>query len=518
MLNKTVLDADIISSCFYSLNYTLRAMSVISPLATVNQQAAITLYPHATLPAIIEGNLLSKAVIAASRFGLGARPGELATIDRNPEKWLLNQLSGPSRPHREIRRLPASDEVLVAVQALKREQRAARKDGNDDVVKTYGRTVRRHYMDQTSARYRAAAETDLPFHERLVHFWSNHFAISADKQPVPAIAGLYENEAVRPNVSGKFVDLLFAVEKHPAMILYLDNQRSVGPGSSVGKRANRRQREQQVGLNENLAREILELHTLGVDGGYSQQDVMGFAKVITGWSIGGESERGRFGGGVPGKFEFRENIHEPGSQVLLGNRYAQKGVEQGEAVLRDLASHPSTARFIATKLARHFVSDDPPDSIVTRLADTYLESGGDLPSVYEALIRSKEAWLQVFNKYKTPHDFVISTLRAFRHTPDKARFVTGALDLMGQTPYRPGSPAGWPDTAAQWGGADALYKRVEWSNTVAQIIGKRVNPVDLGNSVLGAAFDPETRKAVARAETVTQGLTLFLASPDFQRR
>jgi len=460
---------------------------------------------------------MSKAVIAASRFGFGARPGELETVGRNPRNWLLDQLQGPPRLHDEIQRLPDSASILVEVQDLRRQEREEKRE-NADAAKAYGRMVRRHYIEQTSARYRAAAETETPFHERLVHFWSNHFAISADKQPVPAIAGLYEKEAIRPNVTGKFSDLLLAVEKHPAMIIYLDNQRSIGPRSSMGKRANRRRKDREIGLNENLAREILELHTLGVDGGYTQQDVSTFAKVITGWSIGGANERGQFADGVPGTFEFRETIHEPGAQQLLGKRYSQKGVRQGEAVLADLAIHPSTARFIATKLARHFVADDPPDSIVDRMATAFLRSGGDLSAVYEALIQSDEAWISVFNKYKTPNDFVVSTLRAFDHSPDNPRFITGALDLMGQTPYRPGSPAGWPDTAEHWGGADALYKRIEWSNTVSRVVASRVNPVDLGDAVLGDAFNAKTREAVSGAETLTQGLTLFLASPDFQRR
>ena len=146
-----------------------------------------------------------------------------------------------------------------------------------------GAIARRHYLEQTDAKFRVATSTDFPFHERLVNFWANHFAVSADKQPVSALAGLFENEAIRPNLGGQFVDLLLAVEKHPTMILYLDNQRSIGPNSTLGKRANRRKRDQQFGLNENLAREILELHTLGVDGGYSQDDVTTFAKVITGW-------------------------------------------------------------------------------------------------------------------------------------------------------------------------------------------------------------------------------------------
>jgi len=460
---------------------------------------------------------MRKTVIAASRFGFGARPGDLKTVRRNPETWLLDQIQGPPRLHDDIQRLPTSASVLVEVQDIRRQDREEKRD-DPDAVKTYGRIVRRHYTDQTNARYRAAAETETPFHERLVHFWSNHFAISADKQPMPAIAGLYEKEAIRPNVAGKFIDLLLAAEKHPAMIVYLDNQRSIGPGSSMGKRANRRRRDREIGLNENLAREILELHTLGVDGGYTQQDVTTFAAVITGWSVGGTNERGQFAAGVPGTFEFRETLHEPGAKKLLGQRYSQKGVKQGEAVLRDLAAHPSTARFLSTKLARHFVADDPPDSIVDKLATAYLDSGGELTAMYEVLVQSEEAWVTVFSKYKTPHDFVISTLRAFNHRPNNRRFITGALDLMGQTPFRPGSPAGWPDTAEHWGGADALYKRIEWSNTVSRVVGSRVNPVDLGDAVLGDAFNPETRKAISRAESFSQGMTLFLASPDFQRR
>jgi uncharacterized protein (DUF1800 family) len=302
------------------------------------------------------------------------------------------------------------------------------------------------------------------------------------------------------------------------MILYLDNQRSIGPGSKAAKAANRRRNDQEFGPNENLAREILELHTLGVDGGYTQQDVTTFAKVITGWSIGGANERGRFASGVPGEFEFRDIVHEPGSQTILGKKYNQNGVKQGEAVLRDLAGHPSTAQFIATKLARHFIADEPPASIVDKLSETYLRTGGDLAAVYSKLIREEETWNPVHAKYKTPHDFVISTLRAFKHEPENPRFIIGALDTMGQTPYRPGSPAGWPDTADQWGGADALYKRIEWSNTVARVVRNRVNPVELGDAVLGDTFRPETRKAISRAESVMQGLTLFLASPDFQRR
>ncbi len=240
-----------------------------------------------------DSNMSIAAAIAANRFGLGARPGDLVQIGTQPREWLLEQLAGPAGTPSALGGLPLSSKVIVDVQDVRRAQRDAR-NNNEDIVKKYGRVVREHYIQQSLARYEVAAATDTPFHERLVHFWSNHFAVSADKQPMPAIAGLYENEAIRPNILGNFSDLLIAAEQHPAMILYLDNQRSIGPNSKLGKRANKRRSDQEFGLNENLAREILELHTLGVDGGYSQADVTSFAKVITGWSIGGMNDQGRF--------------------------------------------------------------------------------------------------------------------------------------------------------------------------------------------------------------------------------
>ncbi len=455
--------------------------------------------------------------IAANRFGLGARPGELAAIDRDPRRWLLQQLDGPSRPAGILRRLPASSAVLVEIQDLKRARREAKTTGVAGSP-DYRQALRRHYREQSLARYQAAAASDHPLHERLVHFWSNHFAISADKQPLSAITGSFENEAIRPFVQGKFVDLLIAVERHPAMILYLDNERSIGPNSVLGKRANRRPGERKVGLNENLAREILELHTLGVDGGYTQQDIDMLARVLSGWSVGGESAARRKSARRDGRFVFHGSIHEPGEHRVLGNAYGQKGVRQGEAVLRDLARHPSTARHIATKLARHFVADEPPAPLVDRLARAYLQSDGELDVVYRALIESDEPWRELFTKYKTPHDLLISAYRALRRIPRDARTLVAGLETMGQAPFKPGSPAGWPDTAEQWGGADALYKRIEWSDQIAHRSGGRADLERLGEAVLGPALSERTREAVSHAESAAQGMTLLLASADFQRR
>jgi uncharacterized protein (DUF1800 family) len=337
---------------------------------------------------------------------------------------------------------------------------------------------------------------------------------------VAGIAGTLENEAIRPHVDGRFVELLTAVEQHPAMIAFLDNQHSVGRDSELARLAARRVARgkpgREFGINENLAREILELHTLGVNGGYTQTDVTTFAQVLTGWSIGGG--RGRLEGGIPGRFYFRDNLHEPGAKTFLGKTYYESGRRQGEAVLEDLAAHPSTARFIATKLVRHFVADDPPPAAVDRVARAYLKSGGDLPRVYAALIEAPDIWNADMRKFKTPEDFVFSTLRALHVSPGRPEEVLRSFDLLGQRQYTPGSPAGWPDTAKSWDGSDALMHRVLWASRAAARFEQGIDPVDLAASSLGAYLRPETVTALRRAASATQALALLLMSPEFQRR
>jgi uncharacterized protein (DUF1800 family) len=457
-----------------------------------------------------------KAVIAANRFGLGARPNELSGIDRNPERWLLAQLDADTPP--EIRDLAGSRDVLMEIQGQFREVRTARQAENAEAAQAALRSARMIsrdlYVEQVAARYAAAAATDAPFRERLVHFWSNHFAVSADKPPQPALAGTLENEAIRSHVTGRFVDLLLAVEKHPAMLMYLDNPTSMGPNSRAAAIAERRGRD--LGLNENLAREILELHTLGVDGGYTQQDVTSFAKVLTGWSVGGG--QGPLASGEPGEFQFRAAMHEPGAKTVAGKMYREDGVEEGEAVLRDLAAHPATARFVATKLARHFAGDEPPAPLVERLRATFAKTDGDLAAVYRTLVESPEPWAPATAKFKTPHEFAISTYRALGTKPDEPQRMIAFLDQLGQRPFTPGSPAGWPDTAANWDGGDALVKRIDWAAQVGQLVGDRVKPEELAAGVLGPLLSDHTRVAIARAASAAQGITLLLAAPEFQRR
>jgi uncharacterized protein (DUF1800 family) len=302
------------------------------------------------------------------------------------------------------------------------------------------------------------------------------------------------------------------------MILYLDNQASIGPNSTLAQRASRRARkaERKLDINENLAREILELHTLGVNGGYTQADVTSFARVLTGWSVGGS--RGPLAEGKPGVFEFRENMHEPGARTVVGKRYAESGSAQAKAVLNDLARHPATANHIATKLVRHFVADEPPAAAVERVANVFRETDGDLPSVHRAVVELPQAWEAAQRKFKTPHEFVISSFRALDFVPDKPLQVAAPFQLLGQRPYSPGSPAGWPDTAAQWDGPDALLKRIEWATQLSDRLRSRAKPLDVAAQSLGEALNERTRTAISRAASAAQGTTLLLASPEFMRR
>jgi len=471
------------------------------------------------------------STIAANRFGLGARPGELAAIGGSGPDWLRAQLDGPA-PQIPGDGLQSSASILAQVYDLRRTLRAARlgaaPGGGDGggaaagaaaaigAVKKLGQLVRPIYVAEAGARFRESVTTDRPFVERLTHFWANHFAVSADKSVVPALAGSYEREAIRPYVLGNFNDMLLATERHPAMLLYLDNQMSMGPDSRAARGIARRNPDRKTGINENLARETMELHTVGVDGGYTQTDVTVFSQVLTGWSLAGPDSWRT--GAQPGTFLFRAAMHEPGSKVILGKRYPDTGYDQGVAVLRDLASRPATARFIATKLARHFIADDPPAAAVERVAAAFSESGGDLPTVYRALIQSPEAWQQPVAKYKTPSDFVVSAYRGLELPVKADKAPVGLFQLLGQRIWAPGSPAGWPDRSEDWDGASELLKRIEWADAVGQRVGSRRNAMELAPQLLGGGLSTATREAIARAASGAQGIALMLVSPEFMRR
>jgi uncharacterized protein (DUF1800 family) len=368
--------------------------------------------------------------------------------------------------------------------------------------------IQKTYRAEALARLQRAVIADCGFVERLVLFWSNHFCISANKGALARMwAGSFEREAIRPHVLGRFGDMLKAVEQHPAMLFFLDNQQSLGPDSRAGQNRKR-------GLNENLAREIMELHTLGVGGGYSQDDVTSLARILTGWTFAGR--QGRLG--TPGSFVFNANAHEPGAQRLLGKTYQGDGVAQGEAALADIARHSSTASFIASKFARHFVADDPSPALVARLRQAFHSSDGDLKALALALVDSDEAWQAPQTKMRSPYEFLVATGRLLSRIPEDPGLYLGGLNLLGQPLWSPAGPNGFPDTNAAWAAPEGMKLRLDVSAQVASHIGDSLDPRQLLELAAADATSPETRRTVERAESRQQALALLLMSPEFQRR
>ncbi|MFB9267016.1 DUF1800 domain-containing protein [Bradyrhizobium erythrophlei] len=368
--------------------------------------------------------------------------------------------------------------------------------------------IQKTFRAEALARLQRGVVADCGFVERLVVFWSNHFCISANKGALARMwAGSFEREAIRPHVLGRFADMLKAVEQHPAMLFFLDNQQSLGPESRAGINRNR-------GLNENLAREIMELHTLGVGGGYTQDDVTSLARIITGWTYAGR--QGQLG--TPGTFVFNANAHQPGAQQVLGKVYEPSGVAQGEAVLADIARHPSTAKFIATKFARHFVADEPPPALVATLRDVFTKTDGNLGALANALVDSNEAWQAPLGKIRSPYEFLVASGRLLARNPeDPGRYLNG-LNVLGQPLWSPAGPNGFADTNAAWAAPEGIKLRLDISAQIASTLADRLDPRDLLELVAADAASPETRRTIERAESRQQALALLLMSPEFQRR
>jgi uncharacterized protein (DUF1800 family) len=368
--------------------------------------------------------------------------------------------------------------------------------------------IQKTFRAEALARLQRSTLAECGFTERLVVFWSNHFCISANKGGLARMwAGSFEREAIRPHVLGRFADMLKAVEQHPAMLFFLDNQQSLGPDSRAGQNRKR-------GLNENLAREIMELHTLGVGGGYTQDDVTSFARIITGWTFAGR--QGQLG--EPGSFVFNVNAHQPGAQTVMGKVYEANGLAQGEAVLADIARHPSTAKFIATKFARHFVADDPPPALVARLQGTFTKTDGDLKALALTLVDSGEAWEAPLTKVRSPYEFLVASGRLLARIPDDPTRYLGGLNMLGQPLWSPAGPNGFPDTNAAWAAPEGIKLRLDISAQIASRLAEGIDPRDLLEVAAADAASEETRRTIERAESRQQALTLLLMSPEFQRR
>jgi len=471
-----------------------------------------------------------EAALALHRFGFGPRSGSIAAIAADPRGAFLAELERPNAGQIVSTDLPSSAAANRAVfefnaeraandkrEKLRREaasQVAMLNTGGDAAMEAKADAPppaapqpeaiplpRQLFRNEARTRFDAAINAEIGLVERLVWFWSNHFCVNAD---ATVMAGGYEREAIRPHVLGRFKDMLLAAEGHPAMLLYLNNEQSIGPDSVAGINRDK-------GLNENLAREILELHTLGVRTVYGQADVTSFAKILTGWTILPTVTNPDHGG----EFVFLRRAHEPGPQTVIGNGYADSGVEQGRAVLADLAHHPATAKHVATKLARHFIADDPPATLVDRLTQRFLDTDGDLKEVTAALIAAPESWAAEQAKIKRPGEWIVAALRATEEPGDTVRIIR-AQALLGEPLWRPPAPKGFSDDNAAW--LDGLGQRLDIANAFAQRVGPGLDPEAVADAALGPLASAETRRAMAGAETKPQALTLLLMAPEFQRR
>lgn len=457
---------------------------------------------------------LAQSYIAANRFAYGANPETIKAIGHNPQDWLLAQLQSTTLAQLKTvtQSLWTSSDALVQIQQYQRQKNQPKKNNIDktDSAEPLNEMVidaKKTFNDKITALNELSVSqginSTIPFYWHLVDFFSNHFSVSASNILMRALAPMLEIEAIAPNIFNHFSDLLLAVESHPAMLHYLNNVQSIGPSTRFAqKRANK-------GLNENLAREILELHTLGVKSTYTQNDVTELAKAITGWSVGDIKRKESAG------FIFRERLHEPGSRTLLNKVYEQSGEEQGRRMLFDLANHTDTAQHVCTKLVRHFISDQVDPAIVQTMVNAWHITQGHLVKVITAMIEHPACWSQTSAKLKTPRELVISVCRSCSISNLRPN-VLKSLQTLGQQPFNAGSPAGYKDVEAAWSGPSAFLNRIEWVAHISRNI--KYLPEQLANDTLGPLLEASTVKQMRQAESKQQALTLLLMSPEFQRR
>jgi uncharacterized protein (DUF1800 family) len=456
-----------------------------------------------------------EGAIAVHRFGLGARPGEIDAANPDPRQWLLNQLQGDVPQPEALDGQPfeaggALIGELLAHRKMRQQEKAAGTAGQttaaNDPVKMFFKANVPAYLREVGARYALGFTTQKPFAERLVWFWSNHFTVSAQNAAATTLVGAFEREAIRPNITGKFEDMLLAVTRHPAMQLYLNNAQSIGPDSIAGRLSGK-------GINENLGRELMELHTLGVDGGYTQADVIALAKILTGWSV----DRDGQGQG----FRYYPARHEPGDIVLRGKTYSG-GEDAGIAALRDLAHDPATARHVARQLAAAFIADDPSPQTVARFEHVFNQTGGDLKALAIAVIEEPTGWTPQNGKLRSPVGYVTAAMRMLDwpqggDRDKQVKGIMGASRLMGEFPFAAPSPKGWPNNSDAWSGPDALLNRLQWARELGSKMPQGFDATSVADRAMGPLLQPATRRAMKNASSGGEALALLVASPEFQR-
>lgn len=455
--------------------------------------------------------------LADIRFGCGLSP----TMEPTPSPLdLLNGLTGddlmarrfPVTPYKDVQTRLRRRYALA--KAKRKAAGTAREVDIDRQTKEMLHQIRNDNVNDFAQTMLRWTNTRQGFRERLTFFWADHFTTIARSRVMASSISAYVDEAIRPRMTGRFSDLLIAAETHPVMLRYLEQNNSVGPHSRFAVR-----KGGERGLNENLAREVMELHTLGVGGPYTQDDVRQLAELFTGMSF----DRS-------GEFKFRTAIVEPGSETVLGRAYGggAASLDDIKSVLTDLAEHPATARHIAGKLAVHFVGDTPDPALVSHVEKRYLDTGGDLMAVYGALVEHPASWAAFPGNVKPPADFVGSAFRALAVAPERLanlrskklkNNVLRPMAVMGQPWQKAAGPNGWPEEDASWITPQGLAMRLRWSMTIPRRLRPDLpDPRLFVTQALGDRASPELRFAASAAETQTEAIGLVLASPEFQRR
>jgi uncharacterized protein (DUF1800 family) len=551
--------------------------------------AAATVMPAGTGSTAVPGNPDNKTIVhVLNRIGFGPAPGDIERVRRigldkyieqqlQPERIadtaMTARLAGFESLTKSSRELSESYFMPALMERQRAKQQAAAQPPDNDADKRAMRTPgqieamqgeRQVFVELAQQKVLRAAYSERQLVEVMVDFWFNHFIVFAGKGQVRLYLTEYERDTIRPHLLGKFRDLLGATAQSPAMLFYLDNWQSSAPEGSPTAAAQRQppnragmrpgqfgrrgglllpgrprtaadlppaaQNRRPRGLNENYARELMELHTLGVDGGYTQKDVQEVARAFTGWTIANP----RQGGG----FQFEPRMHDDGEKMVLGHRIkAGGGQRDAEQVLDILATHPSTARFIATKLTRRFVADDPPAALVDRAAARFGATGGDIREVVRTIVTSPEFFAQgaYRAKVKTPFEFVASAVRAASVDMVNAQPMVQAMRDLGMAPYQCQPPTGYADRADAWVNTGALLNRMNFAVTLtggrmrgarpSAAAGSVTVPVTLETArdtiidqVLAGDLSDATRSTVAKATQPSQAVALLLGSPEFQRR
>jgi len=442
----------------------------------------------------------SKHTIASIRFGYGLNGGSGGAGNAQA---LIGSLD-----HETVDASVSLAERLADIRRfrkIRKEKKAGYKPKLNETRRGLQATVRGDFR----RILRRAVESETGFGTRLTQFWADHFTVVGHNAPTALVAGSQIEQAIRPNLIGRFGDLLVAASTHPAMLLYLDQNKSFG-NNSLAAKGNRK------GLNENLAREVLELHTMGVGAGYTQTDVRQLAELMTGLTVG---KNGR---------KFNPKMSEPGVENVLGKAYARTGSLQNiENALQDIAVHPDTAKHLSQKLVRHFISDTPNREQIAYMVERYLATDGNLKATYTAMLEHPASWADIGGKVKQPFDYVASSLRALHvDLSDRGKATKRLLNAtlrkgllaMGQPYLRAGGPNGWPEEAEFWITPSGLTARIDWATTLASTYGQELDPRQFLKDSLADATNAQLRGLAAGAEVKWEGVALVLASPDFNRR